>query len=97
MLNKFLKSIGYLSAASKQSQLTIPVTASFSINFKKPVRIAVTGCIGQTGYATLFRIASGEMLGKYQPVILQLLDLTSVQQSLNGIKLELHDCSFPLL
>lgn len=66
---------------------------------KKPVRIAVTGAAGQIGYAILFRIASGEMLGKDQPVILQLLEvpLEKPQQALQGVMMELQDCAFPLL
>jgi len=66
---------------------------------KKPVRVAVTGAAGQIGYALLFRIASGEMLGKDQPVILQLLEVPvdKVQEALKGVIMELEDCAFPLL
>jgi malate dehydrogenase len=66
---------------------------------KSPVRVAVTGAAGQIGYALLFRIASGEMLGKDQPVILQLLELPidKAQQALKGVMMELEDCAFPLL
>ena len=64
---------------------------------KSPVRVAVTGAAGQIGYSLLFRIASGEMLGKDQPVILQLLDLPQGQKALNGVMMELTDCAFPLL
>lgn len=66
---------------------------------KTPVKIAVTGAAGQIGYATLFRIASGEMLGKDQPVILQLLELPmeKPQKALKGVMMELDDCAFPLL
>jgi len=66
---------------------------------KTPVRIAVTGAAGQIGYALLFRIASGELLGKDQPVILQLLELPfeKAQAALKGVMLELEDCAFPLL
>jgi malate dehydrogenase len=66
---------------------------------KKPVRVAVTGAAGQIGYAVLFRIASGEMLGKDQPVILSLLEvpLEKPQQALQGVMMELQDCAFPLL
>jgi malate dehydrogenase len=66
---------------------------------KKPVRIAVTGAAGQIGYALLFRIASGEMLGKDQPVILQLLEVPveGPQKALKGVMMELEDCAFPLL
>jgi malate dehydrogenase len=64
-----------------------------------PVRVAVTGAAGQIGYALLFRIASGEMLGKDQPVILQMLELPmeKAQAALKGVMMELEDCAFPLL
>ena len=66
---------------------------------KKPVRVAVTGAAGQIGYAILFRIASGEMLGKDQPVILSLLEVPveGPQKALKGVMMELQDCAFPLL
>ena len=66
---------------------------------KKPVRVAVTGAAGQIGYALLFRIAAGEMLGKDQPVILQLLEIPDekAQKALKGVMMELEDCAFPLL
>jgi malate dehydrogenase len=66
---------------------------------KAPVRVAVTGAAGQIGYALLFRIASGEMLGKDQPVILQLLEIPDekAQKALKGVMMELEDCAFPLL
>ncbi len=68
-------------------------------NLKKPVRVAVTGAAGQIGYALLFRIASGEMLGKDQPVILHLLEIPDekAQKALQGVMMELQDCAFPLL
>ncbi|WP_397400497.1 malate dehydrogenase [Phenylobacterium sp.] len=66
---------------------------------KKPIRVAVTGAAGNIGYALLFRIASGEMLGKDQPVILQLLEIPveGPQKALKGVAMELEDCAFPLL
>ena len=66
---------------------------------KAPVRVAVTGAAGQIGYSLLFRIASGEMLGKDQPVILQLLEIPDekAQKALKGVMMELDDCAFPLL
>ena len=66
---------------------------------KSPVRVAVTGAAGQIGYSLLFRIASGEMLGKDQPVILQLLEIADekAQAALKGVMMELDDCAFPLL
>ncbi len=64
-----------------------------------PVRVAVTGAAGQIGYSLLFRIASGEMLGKDRPVILQLLEIPDekAQKALKGVMMELDDCAFPLL
>jgi malate dehydrogenase len=75
------------------------VFASRSLAMKAPVRVAVTGAAGQIGYALLFRIASGEMLGRDQPVILQLLELPidKAQAALRGVMMELEDCAFPLL
>ena len=66
---------------------------------KIPMRVAVTGAAGQIGYSLLFRIASGEMLGKDQPVILQLLEIPDekAQKALKGVMMELDDCAFPLL
>ena len=66
---------------------------------KKPMRIAVTGAAGQIGYSLLFRIASGEMLGKDQPVFLQLLEIPDekAQKALRGVMMEVDDCAFPLL
>jgi len=66
---------------------------------KPAVRVAVTGAAGQIGYSILFRIASGEMLGKDQPVILQLLEIPDdkAQAALRGVMMELDDCAFPLL
>jgi len=66
---------------------------------KAPLRVAVTGAAGQIGYSLLFRIASGEMLGKDQPVMLQLLELPvdKAQAALKGVMMELEDCAFPLL
>jgi len=64
---------------------------------KAPVRVTVTGAAGQIGYALLFRIAAGNMLGEDQPVILQLLDITPAMEALQGVRMELDDCAFPLL
>ncbi|MCA3185853.1 MAG: malate dehydrogenase [Cupriavidus sp.] len=64
---------------------------------KAPMRFAVTGAAGQIGYSLLFRIANGDMLGKDQPVILQLLDLPQAQAAVKGVVMELEDCAFPLL
>ena len=67
------------------------------MTLKPPIRIAVTGAAGQIAYATLFRIAGGIMLGRDQPMILQLLDLPHAQKALQGVIMEMHDCAFPLL
>jgi malate dehydrogenase len=69
------------------------------LSMKRPMRVAVTGAAGQIGYSLLFRIASGEMLGKDQPVILQLLEIPDekAQKALKGVMMELDDCAFPLL
>lgn len=64
---------------------------------KPPVRVAVTGAAGQISYGTLFRIAAGDMLGRDQPVILQLLEITPALEALQGVVMELEDCAFPLL
>ena len=64
---------------------------------KKPVRVAVTGAAGQIGYALVFRIASGQMLGPDQPVLLQLLEIPQAIDALKGVVMELEDCAFPLL
>ncbi|MDD4888274.1 MAG: malate dehydrogenase, partial [Thiomonas sp.] len=66
---------------------------------KAPVRVTVSGAAGQIGYALLFRIASGQMLGADQPVILQLLEIPDekAQKALKGVMMELEDCAFPLL
>jgi malate dehydrogenase len=64
---------------------------------KKPVRVAITGAAGQISYSIIFRIASGDMLGKDQPVILQLLEIPPAMDALRGVVMELMDCAFPLV
>ena len=64
---------------------------------KQPVRVVVTGAAGQIGYSLIFRIAAGEMLGKDQPIILQLLEITPALKNLAGVVMELNDCAFPTL
>lgn len=64
---------------------------------KAPVRVAVTGAAGQISYSLLFRIASGQMLGADQPVILQMLEITPALEALKGVAMELDDCAFPTL
>src|SRR3979411_3274166 len=65
---------------------------------KAPMRIAVTGAAGQIGYSLLFRIANGDMLGKDQPVILQLLEIPDekAQKAIKGVMMEIDDCAFPI-
>ncbi|TXD34616.1 malate dehydrogenase [Lujinxingia vulgaris] len=63
----------------------------------KPVRVAVTGAAGSIDYSLLFRIASGDLLGKDTPVILQLIEITPAMQALEGVAMEINDCAFPLL
>ncbi|KAG0161982.1 hypothetical protein DFQ30_004612, partial [Apophysomyces sp. BC1015] len=68
------------------------------LSMAKPAkRVAVTGAAGQISYSLLFRIANGDLLGKDQPVILQLLDLPQAQAAVKGVVMELEDCAFPLL
>src|SRR5690625_2795958 len=66
---------------------------------KPAIRVAITGAAGQIGYSLLFRIASGDMLGQDQPIILQLLEVPheKAQEALKGVMMELDDCAFPLL
>jgi len=62
-----------------------------------PVRVAITGAAGQIGYQLAFRIASGQLLGPQQPVILQLLEITPAMEALKGVAMELEDCAFSTL
>src|SRR6185437_12708617 len=64
---------------------------------KTPIKVAVTGAAGQIGYALLFRIASGQMFGLDQPVVLRMLEIEPALKSLEGVAMELDDCAFPLL
>ena len=64
---------------------------------KTPVRVAITGAAGQISYSIIFRIAAGDMLGKDQPVILQLIEIPPAMDALNGVVMELNDCAFPLV
>jgi malate dehydrogenase len=82
-----LKSTGFISTSSRKT----------SFMSKPAKRVAVTGAAGQIGYSLLFRIANGDMLGKDQPVILQLLDITAAMPAVKGVVMELEDCAFPLL
>jgi len=64
---------------------------------KEPIRVAVTGGAGQIGYSLLFRLASGEAFGADQPVVLQILEIPQAMGVLQGVKMELDDCAFPLV
>ena len=64
---------------------------------KTPVRVAITGAAGQISYSLIFRVAAGDMLGKDQPVILQLLEIPPAMKALEGVVMELNDCAFPLV
>src|SRR6186713_598941 len=90
---------GMLRRITRRAGPRRPLPSARSPRMKTPVRVAVTGAAGQIGYSLLFRIASGEMLGKDQPVILQLLEVPvdKVQAALKGVMMELEDCAFPLL
>jgi len=97
------KSLANLSKKGKIFN-TQPFAVANAYNFgsskyysKPPVRVAVTGAAGNIGYAIVFRIASGEMLGKDQPVILNLIEIPQAQNALSGVAMELQDCAFPLL
>src|SRR6187399_3556603 len=90
---------GMLRRITRRAGPRRPLPSARSPRMKTPVRVAVTGAAGQIGYSLLFRIASGEMLGKDQPVILQLLEIPDekAQKALKGVMMELDDCAFPLL
>src|SRR3989339_1032414 len=64
---------------------------------KTPVRVAITGAAGQISYSLIFRVAAGDMLGKDQPVIMQLLEIPPAMNALQGVVMELNDCAFPLV
>jgi malate dehydrogenase len=71
--------------------------SSFGDGSRKPVQVTVTGAAGQIGYALLFRIASGQMFGPDQPIVLRLLEIEPAMKALEGVAMELDDCAFPLL
>jgi len=95
MLHRF-SSVGSTLAKANAAGAIRPFAAT-PLQQKKPVRVAITGAAGQIGYAMVFRIASGDMLGKDQPVILQLLELPGAFNALKGVQMELDDGAFPLL
>ena len=92
MLSKILRVSKGQNAILKSS-----VRAFSSPSDAPPVRVAVTGAAGNIAYAILYRIASGEFLGKNQRIILHLVDLPFAEKALTGVRAELHDCAFPLL
>jgi malate dehydrogenase len=75
----------------------MPMASLFVDGQRQPVQVTVTGAAGQIGYALLFRIASGQMLGPDQPIVLRLLEIEPAMKSLEGVAMELDDCAFPLL
>src|ERR1044071_6113370 len=91
-------SVAAQQPAAVKSKSVLSLSRSYCMA-KAPVRVAVTGAAGQIGYSLLFRIASGEMLGKDQPVILQMLEIpdAKAQKALKGVMMELDDRAFPLL
>jgi len=91
MLNKFARSLKTVSPVAQRSM------ASASAPSDEPKRVLVSGAAGQIAYSIVYRIASGEFLGKDQKIILHLLDLPFQEQVLKGVQAELHDCAFPLL
>jgi len=98
-LSSLLPTARALGAAAKPQAVPAVFARDYSGDAasKAPVRVTVTGAAGQIGYALLFRIASGQMLGPNQPVILQLLELPQAQNALQGVVMELKDCAFPTL
>ena len=98
-----MNSFKFLQNHSKKSMLNY-MSKQFAISnsgrkeySKPPMRVAITGLTGNIGYALAFRVASGELLGKDQPVILNLVDIPGMDDKLNGVLMELDDCAFPLL
>ena len=71
--------------------------SSFGDGSRKPIQVTVTGAAGQIGYALLFRIASGQMFGLDQPIVLRMLEIEPAMKALEGVAMELDDCAFPLL
>lgn len=81
----------------KQSKFLFNNTLKKTFSSKSPLVVSVTGSSGNIGYALAFRIASGEMLGKDQPIIFNLVDIPDMEPKLKGVKMELEDCAFSLL
>lgn len=96
-----MKSFKFLQNYTKNTMFS-HLSRKFSImgfgsQLKVPKRVAITGATGNIGYALAFRIASGELLGKDQPIILHLVDIPGMDDKLKGVQMELDDCAFPLL
>src|SRR5215203_4398805 len=87
---RFRPAFGFGPSLSRQ-------TSSMKQKSKTPVRVAITGAAGQIGYQLAFRIASGQLFGGDQPIILQLLEITPALNALNGVAMELDDCAFETL
>src|SRR4029079_16149430 len=84
-------------STGRASDVAVCFSGVFLMTAPAPIRVAVTGAAGQIGYATLFRLASGEIFGSHRPVILHLLEVPPVMAALDGIQMELDDCAFPTL
>ena len=94
---KFLQSFSRMSMFHQVSKHFSMCGSSSGRSNKPPMRVAITGATGNIGYALAFRIASGELLGRDQPVILHLVDIPGMDDKLKGVLMELDDCAFPLL
>jgi malate/lactate dehydrogenase len=97
MLSKTFRYQASIAKISQRSFFGKAATPDTGISNAPPKRIAVTGAAGNIAYSILYRIASGEFLGKNQRVILHLIDLPFAAKALTGVMAELHDCAFPLL
>src|SRR6202158_5151560 len=75
----------------------MPMSSLFVDGARKPLQVTVTGAAGQIGYALVFRIASGQMFGPDQPIVLRMLEIEAAMKGLEGVAMELDDCAFPLL
>lgn len=94
----FLRSLTRsVSASTSRNAVPVVSQARNMSTTKAPVKVAVTGAAGQIGYALVYRIASGALLGPDQPVSLQLIELPQAMNALKGVQMELDDCAFPLL
>ena len=97
MLSRSLNQLNKLNRIYSIAQRSVASYSSASRLDDAPKRVLISGAAGQIAYSIVFRIASGEFLGKNQRIILHLLDLPFQEQVLRGVQAELHDCAFPLL